>query len=72
VFTNLDIQRVDERENHGRRFFIPFIVLTGAWGIHETSLFASVSLSGTVGGTPWASDQLIARPLPTQDNTNIE
>jgi hypothetical protein len=26
----------------------------------------------TYGRNPWMSDQLIARPLPTQDNTNIE
>jgi hypothetical protein len=54
------------------QFFIPFSAPTGAWGIHETSHFTSVSLSRTVGRTPWTSDQLIARPLPTQDNTNIE
>jgi hypothetical protein len=40
--------------------------------IHETSRFTSVSLSGAVGRTPWTSDQLIARLLPTQYNTNIE
>jgi hypothetical protein len=42
---------------------------SGAWGIHESSRFTSVSLSRTVGRTPWMSDQLIARPLPTQANT---
>jgi hypothetical protein len=53
-------------------FLFPFLAPTGAWGIHETSRFTSVSLSKTVGRTPWTSDHLIARPLPTQDNTNIE
>jgi hypothetical protein len=49
----------------------PLLVRTGAWGINETSPFTSVSLSRTVGWTPWMSDQLIARPLPTQDNINV-
>jgi hypothetical protein len=31
--------------------------------------FTSVSYPRTVGRTPWTSDQLIARPLPTKDNT---
>jgi hypothetical protein len=35
-------------------------------------LFRFRNLIYTYGRTPWMSDQLIARPLPTQDNTNIE
>jgi hypothetical protein len=32
---------------------------------------SSVSLSfNTDGRTPWTSDQPVAKPLPTQDNTN--
>jgi nitrate reductase alpha subunit len=56
----------------GTFFFIPFLAPAGAWGIHETFRFTSVSLSRTVGRTPWMSDQLTARPLPIQDNTNVE
>jgi hypothetical protein len=26
----------------------------------------------TVGRTPWTGNQLVAKPLPTQDNTNTE
>jgi hypothetical protein len=33
-------------------------------------LFRFRNLLYTYGRTPWMSDQLIARPLPTQDNTN--
>jgi hypothetical protein len=55
-----------------RGFSLPFLAVTGAWGIHETFRLTSVSLSRTVGRTPWTSDQLIARLLPTQDNTDIE
>jgi hypothetical protein len=51
-------------------FLFPFFAPTGAWGIHETSRFTSVSLSRTDGKSPWTSDQLIARPVATQDNTN--
>jgi hypothetical protein len=54
-----------------RSLFIPFLAPTGAWVIHETSRFTSVSLYRTVRRTPCTSDQLIAR-LPTQDNTNKE
>jgi hypothetical protein len=35
-------------------------------------LFRFCDLLYTYGRTPWMSDQLIARPLPTQANTNIE
>jgi hypothetical protein len=35
-------------------------------------LFRFRNLLYTYGRTPWMSDQLIGRPLPTQDNTNIE
>jgi hypothetical protein len=35
-------------------------------------LFRFRNLLYAYGRTPWMSDQLIARPLPTQDNTNIE
>jgi hypothetical protein len=35
-------------------------------------LFRLRNLLYTYGRTRWMSDQLIARPLPTQDNTNIE
>jgi hypothetical protein len=36
--------------------------------------FVSLQLlnRNTVGRTPWTGDQLIARPLPTHDNTNTE
>jgi hypothetical protein len=40
----------------------------GADGIRET-LF---HFSFLVGRTPWTGDQRVARPLPTQDNTNTE
>jgi hypothetical protein len=53
-------------------FFINFLAPIGAGGIHETFRFTSVSLSRAVGMTPWMRDQLIARPLPPQDNTIIE
>jgi hypothetical protein len=47
---------------------VPFLAPTGVWGIHETFRFTSVSLSGTVGRTPWTSDQLIARPTYTEQH----
>jgi hypothetical protein len=53
-------------------FLIPFLTPTGAWGIRETFRFTSVSLSRTVGRITLTRDQLIARPIPTKDNTNTE
>jgi hypothetical protein len=34
--------------------------------------FFSFLILYTVGRTPWTEDQPLARPLPTQENTNIE
>jgi hypothetical protein len=31
--------------------------------------FGFLIVSSTYGGTPWRSDQLVARPVPTQGNT---
>jgi hypothetical protein len=39
--------------------------ILGLGRLHETFRFISVSRSGTVGRTPWMSDQLVARPLQT-------
>jgi hypothetical protein len=45
----------------------------GATVQHESwPLFCSFLIIERVGGTPWAGDQSIARPLPTQENTNTE
>jgi hypothetical protein len=35
-------------------------------------LFHTFLIIQTVGMTPWAEDQLVERPLPTQANTNTE
>jgi hypothetical protein len=44
--------------------------------VHRASVTRFVSLQflnpKTVGRTPWTGDQPVARPLPTQDNTNTE
>jgi hypothetical protein len=45
--------------------------LTPTSGLGLTLAFRNLFID-THGRTPWMSDQLIARPLPTQDNTNIE
>jgi hypothetical protein len=43
---------------------------------HRASVKRFVSLQflnpKTVGRTPWTGDEPVARPLPTQDNTNIK
>jgi hypothetical protein len=39
----------------------------GEYGIRETLLFTSVSLSTTVGKCPWMEDQAVARQLPSTD-----
>jgi hypothetical protein len=36
--------------------------ILGLGRLHETFRFISVTRSRTVGGTPWAGDQLVARP----------
>jgi hypothetical protein len=41
-------------------------------GLLSLSLFRFRNLLYTYVRTPWMGDQLIARPLPTQDNTNTE
>jgi hypothetical protein len=49
---------------------------SGLGRLHETFRLISVTRSRTVGRTPWAGDQLVARPLPvhkhrkTHHNTN--
>jgi hypothetical protein len=47
--------------------FFSFLALQSNLGLcrlHETFRFTSVTLSRTVGRTPWTRDQLVARPLP--------
>jgi hypothetical protein len=44
------------------------LLFCGRW----SPLFYSFLIMKTVGRTPWAADQPVARALPTKDNTNTE
>jgi hypothetical protein len=49
---------------HSSMVLEPFV---GSWPVLQFRV-----LFYTDGRTPWTSDQPVARPLPTQDNTNTE
>jgi hypothetical protein len=42
------------------------------WGLGLLLRGSLILYLWTIGRTPWMSDQPVARPLPTQDNTNTE
>jgi hypothetical protein len=39
---------------------------------HSELINSEIWILQTVGRTPWTGDELVTRPLPTQDNTNTE
>jgi hypothetical protein len=52
-------------------FFFFYLDGSGYLACAHSELFNSEIILQTVGRTPWTGDQPVARPLPTQDKTNI-